>query len=182
MWVCLPRNPYAVKQLKLYQNVCNFQFTARRGKIAGYLQWRNGPDAESILVRSPLSKYLSLQRSDNPGGEWRVDLGRIVCKDYAILARFSDTRQRRSMVAGTLKDYFLAGIRGLGTWGAAWFLDRKYSTFSGVDEDEPIQLLLEVTYQNENIVEVRDVSAEPRSYFEQQNREASIRKMIKDAQ
>ena len=77
-------------------------------------------------------------------------------------------------------EYFIGGIRGLGTWGATWFIDRNSSAFETYKDNEPIQLLLEVTYANGQIIEVRDVSNENGSYFKQQMRTACIKKTIKN--
>ena len=76
----------------------------------------------------------------------------------------------------------MAGIRGLGTWGAAWFIDRKYRDFFETDENEnkPLQMLLEVTYQNEVIYNVRNVSYEPESYFKNENTLDTIKSYIKN--
>lgn len=85
------------------------------------------------------------------------------------------------MVEGTLKDYFLAGIRGLGTWGAGWFIDRRYNVFEqyAQHEDATIQLLLEVTYRNDRILDVRNVSDAPESYFSKEYNLRTIRQYIK---
>lgn len=88
------------------------------------------------------------------------------------------------MDEGTLKDYFIAGIRGLGTWGAAWFIDRRYDAFKLYQdsEDANIQLLLEVTYKDERIFEVRDVSEESEGYFKKQNSLREIKRIITEYQ
>jgi len=86
------------------------------------------------------------------------------------------------MSYGKLKDYFLAGIRGLGTWGAGWFIDRRYHAIEKLckGDDRDIQLLLEVTYRNEHVIDVRPVSHEPESYFRNEISVGTIRAVIKE--
>ena len=120
-----------------------------------------------------MAAYLREQRAGmNIAGEWHGQLGRIIAKDYAVLARV----QRTPVDDGEmLWDYFFAGIRGLGTWGAAWFVDREYRQLQRFEEDEDIELLLEVTLRDSRIFSVRDVSSEPRRYFrENQNKRETI--------
>ena len=176
VWVCLPRNHAALKQMEKYQEEARFRFIPRQPGKEAYIQWRQSKSNKYITIHSPLSQYLKAQRTDFPGGEWSPNHGRIVAKDYAILARFTDRREYG------LKDYFLAGIRGLGTWGAGWYIDRRYKAFLQWEnrDDGPIQLLLEVIYKDEEIHEVRDVSNEPPSYFENENDPATIQKYIQD--
>ena len=176
VWICLPRNYPALKQMEAYREEAWFKFIPRHVGREGYIQWRTRASKEFITIQSPLSKYLLVQRTYMSGGEWSPNLGRIVAKDYAILARFSDKRETG------LKDYFLAGIRGLGTWGAGWFIDRRYKSFLKWEnrEDAPIQLLLEVIYKNEHIHEVNDVSNMPLSYFENENDINTIKKCIQE--
>ena len=183
LWICLPRNEPSQHQLALYKNRALFEFVRRQPLIDGRIRWHCPHDpTKSITVESPLGKYLSAQRGDAPGGEWQTHHGRVFAKDFAILARFSDKRERAPMSSGTLKDYFIAGIRGLGTWGAAWFIDRRYNALHGhmQTDDCDIQMLLEVTYKNERIHDVRDVSGEPESYFRDENSMRTVRARIKE--
>lgn len=85
------------------------------------------------------------------------------------------------MSEGTLKDFFFAGIRGLGTWGGGWFLDRRYDALRGPCEKEnaDVQFLLEVTYKDEQVLDVRDVSGEPEGYFQNENNIRTIRTRIR---
>lgn len=59
-----------------------------------------------------------------------------------------------------LKNYFIAGLHGLGNWGAAWYIDRKYSDLDQFTDNQydNIQILLEVTYQDGRISDVRSIS------------------------
>lgn len=178
VWLCLPRNNPAIRQMKNYEEEAWFRFEPRRGKIEGSIYWRPPSDTEFFTIHSPLAKYLQLQRSALPGGDWTPSHGRIIAKDYAILARFMDKRETR------LKDYFIAGLRGLGTWGAGWFIDRRYKSFLKWEnqDDVPIQMLLEVTYKNAHIVDVRDVSQMSASYFEDECSLSTVKKRIKELQ
>jgi hypothetical protein len=182
VWVCLPRNRPGLAQLTQYEEEARFRFQPRRPHTEAKLYWRHQDRSDHFEIKSPLAKYLKEQRANSPGGEWRLEHGRIVAMDFAILARFSDRRESRPTVAGTLKDYFIAGIRGLGTWGAGWFIDRRYNAFRQYAnmEDTTIQLLLEVTYCDDRILEVKDVSDEPESYFKKENRVRTIRKHIRE--
>jgi hypothetical protein len=178
VWLCLPRNIPGVRQMAKYEDETLFRFEPRHGKTEGKIFWKFSDKIGFSKVQSPLSKYLQLQRHSIPGGEWTHNHGRIIAKDYAIIGRFTDKRESR------LKDYFIAGVRGLGTWGAGWFLDRRYKAFLKWEnqDEKPIQLLLEVIYKNEHIHEVRDVSNMPRGYFEAENNIDTIRKHIKELQ
>ena len=178
VWLCLPRNMPGLRQIEKYQDQAWFRFEPKRGKSEGKIFWKFSDGIDFVKIQSPLSKYLHLQRHSISGGEWSHNHTRMIAKDFAILARFTDKRESR------LKDYFIAGVRGLGTWGVGWFLDRRYKTFLKWEnqEEKPIQLLLEVIYKNEYIHDVRDVSNMPREYFEAENNIDTIRKHIKELQ
>lgn len=183
VWLCLPRNRAAQKQFRLYKDVARFDFISRKRSTEARFVWKPEPgSSEKIVIKSPLSKYLKEQREHAPEGEWQHEHGRIYAKDYAIVARFMDSRGRKPIVFGSLKDYFIAGIRGLGTWGAGWFIDRKYEEFLKYEnrDNESIQLLLEVIYKNERIEDVRDVSDKPASYFANEFKIRTVRKNISD--
>ena len=181
LWLCLPRNPEGLRHLQRYERKAKFRFTPAVGDSGAELHWRRSlRHNEFFRVHSPLAKYLEEQRHDKAGGEWSLDKARVIAKDFAVIARFSDTSRgaEAAKESGTLKDYFVAGIRGLGTWGAAWYLDRRYNKFRNCEEDQTIQILLEVTYRDERIVEVEDVSDKPEEYFAEQNRIESVREFI----
>jgi len=181
IWLCLPRNHRALKQLELYANVSRFRFTVRQPQREAKILWRYSPKSETFFeISSPLSKYLREQRQGIETYDWSAQMGRIIAKDYAILSRFSYRLPAVTMLDGTLKDYFIAGIRGLGTWGAGWFIDRRYNELVKYEEGEDIQLLIEVTYGDERILDVRDVSKEPEKYFEQQNNVREIKSIIEE--
>ena len=153
----------------------------RRPRTEARILWRYSPKSETFFkISSPLSKYLKEQRQEIETYDWSAQMGRMIAKDYAILSRFSYGSTDVAMLDGTLKDYFIAGIRGLGTWGAGWFIDRRYNELAKYEEHENIQLLLEVTYRDERILGVRDVSDEPEKYFAQQNNIREIKRIIKE--
>lgn len=180
LWLCLPRNPNAQAQLELYDRRARFRFEHRSISCESRIHWRSHSEPRGIVIESPLGKYLREQRRLCAGGDWTRAHGNIFAKDFAVLARFSDRHERFPMRHGRLKDFFLAGIRGLGTWGAGWFIDRKYNRLNRYtnDEDADIQLLLEVTYQNEHIRDVQIVSEKPEKYFQDENDPETIRRRI----
>lgn len=181
IWLCLPRHSRALRQLEFYANVSRFKFAVRRPQKEARILWRYSPKSETFFeINSPLSKYLREQRQNIETYEWSAQMGRIIAKDYAIISRFNYRSHDVAMLDGTLKDYFIAGIRGLGTWGAGWFIDRRYNELAKYEEHEDIQLLLEVTYRDERILNVREVSEEPEKYFEQQNNIREIKRVIKE--
>lgn len=185
VWLCWPRNEKAVKQLEHYSSpnadTARFKFVPSQSPADAKILWRYSSSSDSnVVVRSPLAKYLQIQRGSMSGGNWTPEKGRIIAKDFAILARFSDDRNSHTAGPVSLKDYFIGGIRGLGTWGVGWFIDRKYDIFKKYQPDESIQLLLEVTYQDGRILDVRDVSDESEAYFRRENSIPHIRKVIKE--
>ena len=86
----------------------------------------------------------------------------------------------RSLTKEALRDFFIAGIRGLGTWGAAWYLDRRYRELRKIKHNENVQLLLEIEYKNGRISNVIDVSSKDAEYFKERNKDISIKKDIHD--
>ena len=179
IWLCFPRLVAAQNQLKRYVGISRFNFLPRTRKRMGAIIWSNKYE-RNIRIESPLARYLEIQRSEmDISGEWHSQLNRIIAKDFAIVARFSDHINKDVASEGLLKDYFFAGIRGLGTWGSAWFIDRKYKHLPMVQDDENIQILLEVIYQNDRIFDVIDVSEEPPEYFKEQNNLRVIKKTIR---
>ncbi len=179
-WICLPRNTRGLQQTDLYQDISRFTMVRKKDRAASFIRWKPRVGSNSfITVRSPLAKYLREQRSKlDVSGEWYREMDNIVAKDFAILARFRDTHNDIAMKEGNLQDYFLAGLRGLGTWGAAWFIDRKYHTFENQGDKGNLQFLLEVEYRDGRIFDVRDVSNKPQRYFDEENNIATIKRNI----
>ena len=97
--------------------------------------------------------------------------------NVAVLARL----QRRSGQPGQpLWDYFFSGIRGVGTWGAAWFVDHEFRQLQHFSRTDDIQLLLEVTFRNGRIFQVTDVSGQPQEYFNREMDVAAIDENIRE--
>jgi hypothetical protein len=174
----MPRYKRALDQLVYYQDRARFRFLPRTDRRSARILWR-AADGSQIQVCSPLARYLREQRrSTDADGEWDPRMGQIFAKDYAILARFADRASGVLTSDGLFHDYFIAGIRGLGTWGAAWYIDRKYKYLQGYEEYADIQLLLEVQFSKNFIYDVVDVSDKPAEYFAKENELATVRKLI----
>ena len=174
LWICAPRIPGAEEALAKYGDKVRFKFHKRKAREAT-LVWTSQAGAK-ITIKSPLSKYLRLQRTKkHAAGDWNAHLPHVVAKDFAVVARFGKSTESSTY------DFVIAGIRGLGTWGAAWYLDRRYKELRAVKESGDVQMLLEVTYKNGMIADVKDVSKEPSDYFEQALSEKSIRGVIHHA-
>ena len=186
IWLCLPRNKLAQSQYDLYfkQNKVRFRFSGSPESVV-QIEWRSkdpkdwkNPDdwEDSIKVKSPLWQYLEMQRAAIPGDDWTPFHGKEYAKDFAILARFSDPKKDTQMEEGTLKDFFIAGIHGLGTWGAATLLEERFKLLP--DSDHDFQMLLEVTYKNGRIIDVCDVSDWKQEDFEKANNSKQIREQL----
>lgn len=182
VWVCQSRNKLGLKYHEKHKDKARFFFTHAKGSKEAKLYWRYNTEVDDYIeIKSPLNKYLKEQRGDmKVNGPWRKEFGMIVAKDYGILARIKNSDYDVPMREGFLYDYFIAGIRGLGTWGAAHFIDRNYHVFKSLPDDEDIQILLEVTYRNNRVFDVKDVSDEPEHYFRSQNNLKTIRKVIEE--
>ncbi len=178
-WICM-RNTRGLQQANHYQDRARFSLVPRKNRAESFIRWRSPDPSDAFFdVRSPLAKYLREQRSKmDITGNWHFALDQIIAKDFAILARFRDTQSGVVMKHDHLNDYFLAGIRGLGTWGAAWFVDRKYEAFCALDESQDFQYLLEIEYREGRIFDVRDVSDKPKAYFDEENKLTTVRRNI----
>lgn len=179
-WICLPRNAPGLNQLKKYRGVSRFEIVRTKHRPSSYLKWHAKPNSKNYAkIHSPLAKYLVEQRSNmDINGDWRHEMEHIVAKDYAILARFKDKSRDIAMAEGNLQDYFLAGLRGLGTWGAGWFLDRKCHEFDNLKNFNNFQFLLEIEYRDGRIYAARDVSNKPQAYFDNELKIRTIRDNI----
>jgi hypothetical protein len=125
-----------------------------------------------------MAKYIEIQRANlGLDGEWHPQLAKVMAKDYAVLARLGE-RDGMDTSEGQLQDYFIAGIRGLGTWGATWFLDRKFKILGNYKEGKDVELLLEVEYRNGGIFDVKDVSTNSQDYFDSEASISTIRKNV----
>lgn len=179
IWICLPRLNQGLTELREQKN-CVFDIKIPEPEHAEpYIEWRQN-NGKVIIIKSPLRKYLSKQRLDvDPATEWSVSLTNIVVKDYAIIARFNRITAQYNPGTENLKSFYIAGIHGLGTWGAAWYIDRKYGVFKDDKLEGDIQLLVEVEYRNGRIYNVTDVSDKEQPYFNSENNSTTINKYIK---
>lgn len=175
LWICVPRIERAMRVAE--ERKASFKFHTRNGKR--WLEWTRG--GTTIAVESPLKKYLIEQRAKSDmNGEWSGKLGNIYARDYAILARLPATNQDIARENQSY-DYFIGGVRGLGTWGAAWFLDRKFRHFRESNSLGRLEYLLEVHYNNGSITDVLDVSDQSQAYFEEHLLPRTIRQSIRNA-
>jgi Domain of unknown function (DUF4062) len=171
IFVCLPRNKIAKTYLKEIKGQ-RFELEIYLDKSKALtkeqfqLKWKSKSSKE-LIIRSPQTKYLTLQRDNN--NSWNENPGACTSIDFAIISRFKSPHGSLHM-DNPLKIYFIFGIRGLGTWGAARFLDHNPDKLIvPTCGDNPIQHLLQVEYANHAIKEVKDVSEEDQNYFDQQN-------------
>lgn len=176
VWVCFPRSQAAMESLKAYSDIARFEFGYRKASD-NKLKWTTD-NGENIDIKSPFSSYLKEQRTKGEKRDWHSSLNKIYCKDYAVIARFKNRKSSEHTISGLLHDYYFAGIRGLGTWGAAWYIDRSFKKLLDFEPEDDVQLLLEVTYRDGSISSVENVSSKPASYFKEQSRIGTIRKEI----
>jgi hypothetical protein len=180
-WVCIPRNRIALERLKRHAGASQFKVIVPGANSEASFFWRKPASSKSIHIKSPLEVYLRLQRKEPAlSGEWGRELRDVVARDFAVIARFPVSDNQIQMHEGTQMEYFIGGIRGLGTWGAAWFLDRQWSAFEKCRGFEPFQRLLEITYANGRIAIARDVSEESIGYFQRQMEREFILKTIEE--
>ena len=180
IWICLPRLKQGLDELRK-QNNCTFNIIVPKSDVSEpYIEWKQ-KNGEKIIIKSPLRKYLEKQRSAiDPESDWDLSLNNILVKDYAIIARFNrSTTQYYNPGTEDLKAFYIAGIHGLGTWGATWFIDRKYGVFKDTKLENDIQILVEVEYINGRIHNVIDVSNNSQDYFDNENKINTIKNNIK---
>jgi hypothetical protein len=176
IWLCISRNDVAARELRALGNRARFTFEPATDAPAGrYLTWRQRD--QLLRVQSPLHHYLTLQRPAKRA-LWDRSYGRIIARDYAVISRFrvADADRHTSFY-----HYYVAGIRGLGTWGAGWYVDRCYedlASASDAADTEDVQILVETTFSNFRIREVRNVSNEPKEFFDLRSSEEFIRAEI----
>jgi hypothetical protein len=171
IWLCMPRNELAQSQLNGLAHRPRFRFEKAPEDARPYIRWRSS-EGKLFNVRSPLALYLNRQKRPKLS-YWSRELGQIVARDYAVISRFSLPETRHLTRVDPFFHYFIAGIRGLGTWGAAWYIDRRPDELERIvkaagREAPDIQVLIEVTFSNHRIVAVSDVSSEPPEHFENQ--------------
>lgn len=181
VWLCIPRNRRAKQILAIkYKDRSRFIFLNSEENPCHTMKWKAG-NGSWITITSPVSLYLREQRllADSMG-DWKSQLGNIIVKDYGVIARFCDRDSEKRIDDGTLKDFFISGVRGLGTWGAAYFLDRYYKLLEKIPDDGDFQMLIEATYSNNQITEVIDVSEKNAHYFNEQKSPKVIKRIISE--
>jgi hypothetical protein len=178
IWVCFPRSQTALKRLSRYRGRARFQFEYRQD-VARTARW-NDASGTTFEIQSPLATYLRLQRQGmNLSGECTAQLRTITGRDFAVISRFKNHESKDVCEDDLLYDYFIAGIRGLGTWGACWFIDRRPRSFFALPDEGDLQILLEVHYENGAVVDAIDVSGQPPEYFQEQNDTGFIANQIR---
>lgn len=186
IWVCFGSNKPARKVLERLGEKVRFRFSINHlddtEKKERYLTWRSN-DRKDITVRSPLNKYLS--HSERPEGDdlrWKARYGNTYARDYAVLARFKVPDSSSARDDEPFFHYFIGGIRGLGTWGASWYIEHcsKQLAELSAENDDDIQILLEVTYQNYKIIDVKNVSSKEQDFFDERFNDEYIKGQYKE--
>lgn len=182
IWICLPRQTKGLEILKKRKDA-RFEMIPRKKNMEPYIRWKND-NGQWIEIKSPLPKYIKLQRPDvDVLEEWDRKMGNIIAKDYAVIARFNrDVPYNETPEMEKLKEYYLAGIHGLGTWGATWFIDRFYGKFKEMDleDTDTLQMLVEVEFCDGRITNVKDVSQYSTDYFQKQLKVNTIKQTIQE--
>lgn len=171
IWLCVPRNELAQKQLDSLGNRVHFRFKRVPEEPRPHIIWTR-PGKKSFIVQSPLAQYLIRQKRPKRS-LWGRELGDVVARDFAVISRFALPGRENAKKGEPFYHYFIAGIRGLGTWGAAWYIDRKPDELYRLSRSpgksgSDIQLLLEVTFSNHRILSVKNVTDQSPVYFRQQ--------------
>lgn len=182
IWICLPRQTKGLEILKKRKDA-RFEMIPRKKNMEPYIRWKN-ENGQWIEIKSPLPKYIKLQRPDvDIFEEWDRKMGNIIAKDYAVIARFNrDVPYNETPEMEKLKEYYLAGIHGLGTWGATWYIDRFYGKFKDMDLENTttLQILVEVEFCDGRITNVKDISQCSSNYFEEQLKLNTIKQTIRE--
>jgi hypothetical protein len=176
IWLCVPRNEPAQRRLnEVLADRARFRFVGADSR-SRELHWRRR-DGQTVVIRSPLATYLK----QRPAGrtKWRDEFGHVRARDFAVVARF---RTREGGI--DYFDYFIGGIRGLGTWGAGWFIDRHPELLAGLvqrqcppgDDRGDVQTILQVEFDSYRIRRVVDVGDRDQPYFdhEMQSAQAAV--------
>jgi len=186
IWICVPRNGPAQQSLRQLGGRVRFQFYEKRfgglKEAERFLIWQN-TGGDRVQVRTPLTKYLHM--SNRPRGKrpWDQRYAEVYARDYGILARFLFKGSFVAAEGIPFYHYFIAGIRGLGTWGVGWYVDRYPEKLRQMDEaskGKDVQVLLEVTYQDHRIISVIDVSDKSQDYFDERLSDSYIRRAIRE--
>ena len=179
IFVCLPRNMrgrHCLKRISSTQKeVFQIEPIRQDEKMTWLINWFNQNGL--VKIHSPQSRYLIEQRESDA---WKSHPANCVARDYGVIARFFNPRVQDDPTLGSLKKLFVFGIRGLGTWGAAHYLDHSWKDLhKGVKNKNSIQILLEITYCDGRVRSVEDVSNNDQQYFDEQMEGDYIREEIK---
>lgn len=182
IWLCIPRNNLAKEKLRTFGNRVNFTFRGDNPENR-FIEWSliNSNLNKPIIIKSPLSNYLLLQRPEVKS-PWKPKYGDIVSRDFAVLSRFENDIESKGHSEHKFYHYFMAGIRGLGTWGVGWYIDNCFDELASTVEtinNRDIQIILEVEFCNYRIKNVKDVSNNDQEYFDQINSIDFIKQHIK---
>lgn len=165
-----------------------FRFARRefgKGHEELCLLWRQ-PNGSELVIRSPLAKYLRFSRRPAGPTQWHPLYGYTLARDYAVFARLRISPGNPRHSGESYFHYFIGGIRGLGTWGAGWFIDHRSTALADLVKenrpDDDIELLLEVTYQDYKIKDAVVVSEMPKEYFKTRHSDAFIKSEVMTAQ
>ena len=180
IWLCLPRNGIAQRKLAQLEEKARFKFERHPGENRPHIIWKH--KGENTIIKSPMEKYLIHQNRPKKSN-WDPKYGSIVARDFAVIARFSMESTKGLTKGDPYYHYFIAGIRGLGTWGAGWFIDRRTDELFQIvkkyeNEGTDPQILLEVTFSNYRIIDVKDVGECKAEYFMNQMEDAEINRVI----
>ena len=181
IFCCVPRSRPARRCLEELDEKC-FAIEAMREAMdpasgdCWMLRWRR--HGHEVHVASPLTTYLKTQRLEDD--RWREEPGRVTGVDFGVLARFTDpsTRAWRQ----PLSKLFVFGLRGLGTWGAAFYLRHGLDALARDHDpgEAAVQILLRVVYRNGDIVKVEDVTRRDQAYFSREHDPERIRAVIEN--
>jgi hypothetical protein len=192
VWICIPRNPMAnevLDKLRSDGRDVHFRFNRQRfddnGQNELFIRWKY-PSGKELIIRSPLTKYLRFSKRPIGPSEWKPLNGYTLARDYAVFARFKVIPDNPLHEKESYYHYFIGGVRGLGTWGAGWFIDHQAKELpKAINPNSPsddVQILLEVTYRDYRIKGVRNVSNETQEFFDRRFSDEFIREELRSAQ
>jgi hypothetical protein len=186
IWICVPRNAPAQQSLRQFGDRVRFQFSEKKFgrcmETERFLTWQN-TIGDQVRVRTPLMKYLRMSKRPSGKQTWEQRYAEVYARDYGVLARFMMKGSNVAAEGMPFYQYFMAGIRGLGTWGVGWYADRYPDKLREMDEaskGKDVQVLLEVTYLDHRIISVIDVSDKSQDYFDERLNDSYVRRAIRE--
>lgn len=181
VYICQPRNRTARDYLNNFPDrrfdIKSTTEHSSDGKPSvAMIKWKS-VNGTCVTVRSPQSKYLLPQRKKKRT-DWVDHAGDCYAVDFAVLAKFPDVTLDAIANASGLRAYFIFGIRGLGTWGAAWYIDHRPEDLIRHSSGIVHQQLLRVEYRTHMIVNVEDVSDCDQAYFDHEFDDTHISQVL----